>query len=308
MDITILIPVYNEEKNVALLHTKLTEVLEKLTKKYEIIFIDDGSNDKTVPEIKILTEKDDKTKLIQFRGNFGKSNALNVGFKEAQGKVVFTMDGDLQDGPNEIPKFLEAIKKYDIVSGWKFKRHDPITKTIPSKLANYVTRKATGVKIHDMNCGFKAYRNEVTKNLELYGDMHRYVPALATAKGYRVGEIKVLHHPRKFGKSKYGFMRLFRGLFDFMTIRFLTNYSNRPLHFFGGWGILLGMIGFLAELYAVYLKIFKNQYFADHIGIIILGFMLITLGFQLVSTGLLGEMMIKRKEKDGYEVRRKIGF
>ena len=308
MDISILIPVMNEEENIAPLYERLNEVLTKLNKVYEIIFIDDGSRDKTIPEIKKLNEKDKKVKLIQHRANFGKSNALENGFREATGKVIFTMDGDLQDDPREIPRFLEALNRYDIVSGWKFRRKDPITKTLPSKLANYVTRKATGVKIHDMNCGYKAYRSEVVKNLHLYGDMHRYIPALVSAQGYRVGEIRVVHHKRRFGKSKYGFMRLFRGLFDFVTIRFLTNYSKRPLHFFGGWGFLAGFIGALFEFIAILFKTIRGDPFLDHISLILSGFILIVIGFQLVSLGLLGEMMIKKDNKDGYEIRQKIGF
>ena len=267
VDLSIIIPVLNEEKNIAILHQRLIQVLEKLKKSYEIIFIDDGSTDKTISEITKLINKN--IKLIEFRRNFGKAYALDLGFKEAIGEIIFTMDGDLQDDPREIPRFLEAIKHYDLVSGWKFKRNDPITKTIPSKLANYVTRKATGVKIHDMNCGFKAYRSETAKSLKLYGDMHRYIPALATAKGFRVGEIRVKHHRRIHGKSKYGFMRLFRGLFDFITIKFLTNYSNRPLHFFGSLGLLSGSTGIIMELIALYLKIILNHSFLEHISLII---------------------------------------
>jgi len=301
VDLSIIIPVYNEERNIILLHNKLLEVLSKLDKSYEILFIDDGSTDNTIKEIKNI--KDENIKLIEFRRNFGKSNALNVGFNKSEGKIIITMDGDLQDDPIEIPRFLEAIKRYDIVSGWKFKRNDPITKTLPSKLANYVTRKATGVKIHDMNCGFKAYKKEVTKNLNLYGDMHRYIPALVAAKGFKIGEIRVRHHKRKYGKSKYGFMRLFRGLFDFITIRFLTNYSNRPLHFFGGWGFLAGFIGALFELIALYLKIIQGDKFLNHISLILSGFILIVIGFQLISIGLLGEMIIKKEDKKYFEIK-----
>jgi len=308
MDLSILIPVYNEERNIQLLYSKLIEVLSKLQKKYEIIFIDDGSTDKTSDEIKNLISKDKNVKLILHRKNFGKSNALNNGFKAVKGKIVITMDGDLQDDPREIPRFLEAINKYDVVSGWKIKRKDPVTKTLPSKLANYVTRKATGVKIHDMNCGYKAYKADVLKNLHLYGDMHRYIPALVSASGYKVGEIKVNHHKRLHGKSKYGFMRLFRGLFDFITIRFLTNYSNRPLHFFGGWGLFSGFFGIIFEIIALLFKLIRGDPFLDHIALIISGFILIVVGFQLISLGLLGEMIIKKENKDGFEIREKIGF
>ena len=306
VDLSIIIPVLNEEKIIAILHQRLIQVLEKLKKSYEIIFIDDGSTDKTISEITKLINKN--IKLIEFRRNFGKAYALDLGFKEAIGEIIFTMDGDLQDDPREIPRFLEAIKHYDLVSGWKFKRNDPITKTIPSKLANYVTRKATGVKIHDMNCGFKAYRSETAKSLKLYGDMHRYIPALATAKGFRVGEIRVKHHRRIHGKSKYGFMRLFRGLFDFITIKFLTNYSNRPLHFFGSLGLLSGSTGIIMELIALYLKIILNHSFLEHISLIIFGFVMMLMGLQLISLGLLGEMIIKKNDTKNYEVRKKSGF
>jgi glycosyltransferase involved in cell wall biosynthesis len=308
MDISVIIPVLNEERNILPLYRRLTEVLLKLKKKYEIIFIDDGSKDSTPGEIKKIIVENKKVKLIQFRKNFGKSNALNIGFKEAKGKFIFTMDGDLQDDPYEIPRFLEALNKYDLVVGWKFRRKDPITKTIPSKLANYTTSKYTRVNIHDMNCGFKGYRSEVAKSLNIYGDMHRYIPALASAKGFRVGEIKVRHHKRVHGKSKYGFMRLFSGLFDFITILFLTKYSNKPLHFFGRWGLLAGLLGALAELYAIYLKLIHGEPFLGHITLITLGFILFIIGFQLVSLGLLGEMIIKEKKSDGHEVKEKIGL
>ena len=307
VEISILIPVYNEEKNISILHSKLSEVLINLNKSYEIIFVDDGSTDKTLNEIEKLL-KDKKTKLIQFRKNFGKADALNAAFKEAKGDVMITMDGDLQDDPREIPRFLEAIENFDLVVGWKFKRKDPLTKKLPSKLANYVTKKATNVKVHDMNCGFKAYRREVAKSLDLYGDMHRYVPALAAAKGFKIGEIKVRHHKRKFGKSKYGFMRLFNGLFDFITIRFLTKYSNRPLHFFGSWGLVSGSIGFIIELVALYLKFIKGDSFLEHISFIVLGFVMMLIGLQLISLGLLGEMIIKKDDKRNYEIKRKEGF
>jgi glycosyltransferase involved in cell wall biosynthesis len=305
VELTLIIPVYNEEKNIPFLYKRVSEVLVDLKKTYEILFIDDGSNDKTVENIIELKNKDDNIKLIQFRKNFGKSYALNLGFRKATGKFIITMDGDLQDDPQEIPRFLEAIKNYDIVSGWKFKRKDPLTKRLPSKLANYVTRKATGVKIHDMNCGFKAYRAEAAKSLHIYGDMHRYIPALATAKGFKVGEIKVKHHKRLYGKSKYGFMRLFRGLFDFMTIRFLTNYSNRPLHFFGGWGIFSGFLGVIFELIAVYLKLVQGHSFLEHISLIVFGFVMMLTGLQLISLGLLGEMIIKKEDnKEDNKIKR----
>jgi len=308
VDLSIIIPVMNEEKNILLLSTKLNEVLKKIDKTYEIIFIDDGSKDNTINEITKIINKDKKVRLIEFRKNFGKSYALSEGFKEAKGEFIITLDGDLQDDPIEIPRFLEAIKDYDLVSGWKFKRKDPLTKRVPSKLANYVTKKATGVKIHDMNCGYKIYRKELAKSLILYGDMHRYIPALASAKGFKIGEIKVRHHPRIHGKSKYGFMRLFRGLFDFITIRFLTNYSNRPLHFFGGLGISSGFIGGLVELYALYLKVFRGESFLSHISLIVFGFVMMLIGLQLISLGLLGEMIIKKDDGKKYEVRRKVGF
>ncbi len=308
VEISLVIPVLNEEKNIELLYNKLVEVLTNLKKDYEIIFVDDGSRDKTIKEIERLMDKNKQVKLIEFRRNFGKAYALDAGFKAAQGRIIITMDGDLQDDPREIPRFLEAIKKYDVVSGWKFRRKDPLTKKVPSKLANYVTRKATNVKIHDMNCGFKAFRAEAAKSLSLYGEMHRYIPALASAKGFKVGEIKVTHHARKYGKSKYGFMRLFRGLFDFITINFLTNYSNRPLHFFGGWGLFSGFIGVLLEVYALILKIFLNESFLDHISLIVFGFVMMLIGLQLISLGLLGEMIIKKNDGRNYEIRRNIGF
>ncbi|MBI4153986.1 glycosyltransferase family 2 protein, partial [Candidatus Woesearchaeota archaeon] len=245
-EISVVIPVYNEEPNVAALYQKLTEALEGMTSFYELIYVDDGSRDKTFDVLKELAKKDKHLRVLRFRRNFGKAAALSAGFEAAQGKVVFTMDGDLQDSPSEMPRFLEKLKEgYDLVNGWKVKRKDPLSKTLPSKIFNRLTSCVTGVKVHDSNCGFKAYRREVLDSLVLYGELHRYIPALVALQGFRVGEIPVKHFPRKYGNSKYGVSRLFKGFLDLMTVRYLMSYKDRPLHLFGLIGLVLAFLGSL---------------------------------------------------------------
>jgi glycosyltransferase involved in cell wall biosynthesis len=293
------IPVYNEEKNVdeLQLHEKLIKVLSSLKKNHEIIFVDDGSTDNTFEVLKELHEKDSSLKIIKLRTNFGKSIALNTAFKHAKGDVVITMDGDLQDDPAEIPRFIEKIEEgYDLVVGWKYPRNDPITKTLPSKFFNWLTCMLTSVNLHDFNCGFKAYKKEVVDNIPLYGEMHRYIPALAAWHGFKITEIKVKHHPRKYGKSKYGFFRLIKGFLDLITVKFLTSYSTRPLHVFGILGILSLLFGFFIGLYLVILKYWKGIALTER-PLLLLSVLLILLGLQFISIGLLGEMITFREVK-----------
>ena len=285
------IPVYNEEGNIRPLYSELREVLSGLGEDYEIIFVDDGSTDAGFSMIRGLHEKDARVKAIKFRRNFGKSAALSAGFERAVGDIVFTMDGDLQDDPKEIPRFLEEMGKgYDLVVGWKFRRRDPQTKKLPSKIFNRLTSSLTGVGIHDMNCCFKAYKKDVVKNLSLYGELHRYIPALAYWRGYKVSEIKVNHRPRTHGKSKYGPMRLLKGFLDLLTVKFLISYSTRPLHLFGILGLMSTAAGLLIGLYLLYLKYVLNELIGER-PILFAAILLIIVGIQFVSMGLLGEMI-----------------
>ncbi len=248
MDISVIIPLLNEEESLPELHDRIVKVMTDNKFSYEIIFIDDGSKDKSWQAIQSLSKADPNTKAIKFRRNYGKSPALYVGFEAAQGDVVITMDADLQDSPDEIPGLYNMIvnENYDLVSGWKQKRYDnTVTKNIPSKLFNYSTRKMSGIKLHDMNCGLKAYKKEVVKSIEVYGEMHRFIPVLAKAAGFtKIGEKVVQHSPRKYGTSKFGWSRFINGFLDLLTISFLSKFGKRPMHFFGLLGTLLFFVGF----------------------------------------------------------------
>lgn len=292
LKISIVIPALNEEKSIHELYLNLEYVLNTLKDPYEIVFVEDGSTDNTFPILEEIARKDDRVSIIKFRKNFGKSIALNTAFKHAKGDVVITMDGDLQDDPDEIPRFIEKIEKgYDLVVGWKYPRIDPITKTVPSKFFNWLTCMLTGVTLHDFNCGFKAYKKEVIDNISLYGEMHRYIPALAAWNGFKITEIKVKHHPRKYGKSKYGFSRLLKGFLDLITVKFLTSFATRPLHVFGIPGILSLLFGFFIGLYLVIQKFLRDITISDR-PLLLLSVLLILLGLQFISIGLLGEMMV----------------
>ncbi|MBN2250753.1 MAG: glycosyltransferase family 2 protein [Candidatus Altiarchaeota archaeon] len=307
-DISIVIPVYNEEGNIKRLYSELRQVLDPLKRPCEIIFIDDGSSDKTFPIIKELHASDKNVKAVSFRRNFGKSAALSAGFEKASGDIVYTLDGDLQDDPKEIPRFLDKLEEgFDLVVGWKYRRRDPQTKKLPSKVFNKLTSSLTGVRIHDMNCCFKAYRKEVVKNLSLYGELHRYIPALVHWKGYRVAEIKVNHRPRTHGRSKYGPMRLLKGFLDLITVKFLISYSTRPLHLFGIMGLLSALAGSALSAYLLYLKYVQAQLIGDR-PLLFAAILLIIVGVQFISMGLLGEMITSTHHVPGagYMVREEI--
>ena len=294
--ISIVVPVFNEEENLPELYSELEKILKKLNKSYEIIFVDDGSTDNSFKVLNEIKKKDRNVKIIKLRRNFGKSTALSIGLKKAQGEIIITLDADLQDNPNEIPKFLKKIDEgYDLVVGWRFKRKDPITKKLPSKIFNWLTSILTGIKIHDFNCCFKAFRKEVAKNIKIYGELHRYIPVLAFWRGYRIAEVKVDHRPRKYGKSKYGVMRLVSGFLDLITVKFLITYAKRPLHFFGSIGIISFILGFLAGIYLLYLKFVNNYNIGDR-PLLILTVLMIILGMQFISIGLLGEMIVSESE------------
>lgn len=294
--LSIIIPVYNEEESVRELYDQICAAcLQNDYSDYEIIFVDDGSTDASARVIMDLINENPEASitLIRFRKNFGKAAALQAGFEHAEGDIAITMDADLQDDPHEIPRLLAKLDEgFDMVSGWKQVRHDPLEKRLPSKLFNAVTAKMSGIKIHDFNCGFKAYRKIVYENLNVYGEMHRYIPILAKRLGFSVGEVPVEHHAREHGKSKYGFERYLRGLFDSMTSSFLLHYGDRPMHFFGRPGLLMCAIGIIICL------ILTVQWFQGRgIGtrpLLSLGILLITIGFQFFATGLSCEMMLDR--------------
>lgn len=305
--ISVVIPVMNEEDSLPILYDRLSEVLQTVSSEYEIVFIDDGSTDNSFVILNDLHHQDShRIKVLQFRRNFGKSAALSAGFAEVSGDIVFTMDADLQDDPQEIPQFLAKLEEgYDLVSGWKFPRLDPISKTFPSKIFNQVTSFLTGVKLHDFNCGFKAYRREVVQELQLYGELYRFIPALAHQQGFKVTEIKVKHHPRKFGYSKYGFSRLFRGFFDLITVLFLTQYIRRPLHLFGWPGVLSFLIGMIINLYLTGLW-FAGERPIGNRPLLMLGVLLLIVGIQFFSFGLLADMITRLSVDKIYSLKKRL--
>jgi len=294
MMISVVVPTYNEEESVPHLYEKLKEVLDKLGEEYEIIFVDDGSEDGTPEILKELASKDKKVKVIRFRRNYGQTAAMYAGFEHAKGDVIITMDADLQNDPEDIPKLLEKIKEgYDIVSGWRKDRKDPfLSRKLPSKVANWIISKVTGVELHDYGCTLKAYKADIAKRYRLYGDMHRFLPALAKRFGAKITEIPVKHHPRIYGKSKYGIGRTVRVILDIFLVKFLNEYITKPLYVFGGLGFFLLVIGVAIEIYLTLLKIFTG---ADIGGrpLLILGVLLILAGIQLLSTGIIAELIIR---------------
>jgi glycosyltransferase involved in cell wall biosynthesis len=272
--------------------------------RYELLFVDDGSTDRSFHVLRDLKRIDKHVKIIRFRRNYGKSAALSVGFEKALGNIVITMDADLQDDPAEIPALKRKLEEgYDLVSGWKKVRHDPITKTLPSRFANFVTRVAAGITIHDMNCGLKAYRREVVKTIRVYGELHRFIPALAHWEGFRIGEVVVRHRARKFGRSKFGIGRLWKGFLDLLTVLFTTRYLRSPLHLFGFWGIVAFLAGFIIDGWLAV------EWFVSHMSLgnrplFLGGILLIIVGIQFISIGLLGEMISKtRGAEDEYAIR-----
>lgn len=306
MDLSIVIPAYNESESLPELLARITESADPLQLEYEIIVVDDGSNDGTFQTLKSLKPQYPRLRALRFRKNYGKSPALAEGFKAAQGERVITMDADLQDDPAEIPSLLAKLDEgYDMVSGWKKERHDPITKTVPSKLFNLVTSLMSGIRLHDFNCGLKAYRKVVVESLQVYGELHRFLPVLAHWHGFRVGELVVKHHPRKFGRTKFGLARFFNGFFDLMTVLFLTRFRTTPLHIFGMIGMLSFSVGFLIELYLTIM-----WFYGHGIGgrpLFFLGILLIIVGIQFVGFGLLAEMTSAGlAENVNYSIKEKI--
>ncbi len=290
--LSFVIPVLNEADTLVTLYK---EILANLAgRSYEIIFVDDGSTDASFRTMQELASQDSCVKVIKFRRNFGKAAALQKGFELASGVVIFTMDADLQDNPVEIPAFLAKLDEgYDLVSGWKKKRHDPLHKRLPSKIFNSVTATTFKLKLKDYNCGFKAYRKPVVKELSLYGEMHRYIPALAHSLGFKVGEIPVQHRAREFGYSKYGFERYLRGFFDLMTVKMVTQYVKSPLYLFGRIGLLSSLLGTIITLYLIALKVFMGMPLSNR-PLLLIGILMILGGLQFISLGLISELIINR--------------
>lgn len=294
MNISVVIPLYNEVESIGELSQWISRVMQENKFSYEIIFIDDGSRDDSWDEVQRLSAENHNIKGIRFQRNYGKSAGLSLGFRYAQGDVVITMDADLQDSPDEIPALYRKImdEGFDIVSGWKKKRHDPFIKRITSKFFNRATRMVTRIKLHDFNCGLKAYKNEVVKSVEVYGEMHRYIPVMAKWAGFnKIGELVVKHYPRKYGITKFGLERFINGFLDLLSISFVSRFGKRPMHFFGLWGTLLFFIGFLIAGYLAYEKIFNEVYRMTERPLFYLGLVAMIVGSQLFLAGFLGELL-----------------
>jgi len=318
MDLSLVIPVYNESESLAELEQWIVKIVEENNISYEIIFIDDGSTDGSFDIIKTLAAKNNHIKAIRFRRNYGKSAALNEGFLLSQGKIVITMDSDLQDSPDEIPGLMKMIENdgYDIVSGWKKVRHDPISKTLPTKLFNWATRKLSGIYLHDFNCGLKAYSSEVVKNIEVFGEMHRYIPVIAKWKGFKkIGEKIVVHQARKYGTTKFGLERFINGLLDLMSITFVSRFSKRPMHFFGTMGVLSFFIGFIISAWLIGEKFYARFYHTKMPRDIVdkplfyIALLLVIIGVVLFLAGFISELISRNSTvKNEYLVSDKINI
>ncbi|MCX6240911.1 MAG: glycosyltransferase family 2 protein [Bacteroidetes bacterium] len=312
MDISVIIPLLNEEESVPELAGWIEKVMLENKFSWEVIFVDDGSSDNSWQVIEQLSAKNPNFRGIKFRRNYGKAAALNVAFQEASGEVVITMDADLQDSPDEIPELCRMIREdgFDLVSGWKKKRHDPITKTIPTRFYNWSARRMSGIRLHDFNCGLKAYRNTVIKSIEVYGDMHRYIPFLAKWAGFRkIGEKVVHHQKRKYGKTKFGLDRFYKGYLDLLTISFMSRFVKRPMHFFGLWGSLLFIGGFIIALYLAYEKFFHQAFKMTERPLFFFGLLAMIMGTQLFAAGFMGELISRNSaDRNNYLVEKKTGF
>ena len=309
--LSLVIPVYNEAGSLEALVKEIGEALSPTGHPYEVVFIDDGSTDGSFAVMERLAAADPSVRALKLRRNFGKAAALAHGFADARGEIIVTLDGDRQDDPAEIPKLLAKLDEgYDLVSGWKQRRQDPVTKTLPSRFFNWTVRKTTGIPLHDFNCGLKAYRREVVQNINVYGELHRYIPVVANDRGFKVGEVKVAHRRRSMGRSKYGARRYLRGYLDLLTVLFLGRYQHRPLHLFGGLGTLVLLVGVLIDIYLTIDKVA----FGHGIGqrpLFVLGNLLIVVGVQLLSLGLLSELVTSgraRAGRDRYEIEREVDF
>lgn len=318
MDISIVVPLLNEHGSLPHLVEWLHRVLTGMDKVYEIILVDDGSSDGSWEEIQRLSTADNRVKGIRFGRNYGKSPALNEGFIAAQGEVVITMDADLQDDPDEIPELYRMIREdgFDLVSGWKKKRYDPLTKTIPTKLFNWTTRRVSGVYLHDFNCGLKAYRKAVVKNIEVFGEMHRYIPFIAKKEGFhKIGEKVVKHHPRRFGHTKFGLSRFINGFLDLLTITFIFRFGKKPMHFFGGLGTLMFVVGFLCAGWVIGEKLwysFVLDVAAPRVtssGLFFVALTAMVIGVQLFTAGFVADLVSRNgDDRNRYRVSERIGL
>jgi glycosyltransferase involved in cell wall biosynthesis len=298
--ISVVVPVHNEERSVALLYDELRSVLEPLDQVWEAIFVDDGSSDGTFGALTRLHSAERNVRVVRLRRNFGKAAALGAGFDQVQGETVVTIDGDLQDDPAEIPRLLAKLEEgFDLVSGWKTRRRDPFSRRLLSRLFNRVTSLFSGVRLHDMNCGLKAYRAEVVHGLRLYGELHRFIPVLAHYRGFRIAELPVNHRPREHGRSRYGVERYLRGFLDLLTVSFIGRYRHRPLHLFGGLGLVLGAIGTAVLVYLTVLKALGHA--IGQRPLLLLGVLLLVIGMQFFSLGLISEMITSHHEERAQE-------
>jgi len=310
--VSVVVPLYNEEENVGELYERLKSALDAASCDYEIVFVDDGSTDGTLGLMEHIQQSDPRVVALSFRRNFGQTAAFAAGFDHASGDVIITMDGDLQNDPNDIPKLLDLIRDYDIVSGWRKRRQDPfISRRLPSIIANWLISRVTGVPLHDYGCSLKAYRSDVVRNINLYGEMHRFIPAVAKWYGVRIAEVETTHHPRLRGKSKYGISRTIRVILDLITVKFLLSFSTKPLQFFGPVGLLSSVVGFFISCYLTAEKFF----FGKDIGgrpLLLLGVLLIIVGVQFIGMGLLGEMLVRvyheSQKKPIYVIKKVLGF
>ena len=289
--ISVVVPVHDEAGNVGELHRRLSGVLARLDLPYEVVLVDDGSTDGTWAAIRALAATDPRVAALRHRRNFGKARALATGFAVAQGDAVVTMDGDLQDDPDELPRFLAKLGEgYDLVSGWKQRRQDPLGKTLPSRLFNFSVRRVSGVPLHDFNCGYKAYRRDVVRTIRLYGELHRFTPVLAHAEGFRIAELPVRHHPRRWGRSKYGWSRLVKGFLDLLTVTFLTEYRQRPMHLLGLPGLLALTVGAGIGLFLSLAKLLTGAEIGTR-PLLLLAVLLVVIGAQFFGLGLIGELL-----------------
>lgn len=307
IDISIVVPVYNEQDSILTLFDEINESISEHS--WELIFINDGSTDSTKNQILKLVNQFPNVILIDSFTNQGKSESLNAGFSYAHGNIVLTIDGDLQDDPSEINRFIDSIENSDLVCGWKQNRKDPLTKTIPSRFFNFILRSISGIKLNDFNCGFKAYKKHVAKSLTLYGGLHRFIPVLAKKNGFKIKELAVKHRKRKYGQSKYGTLRMFHGFFDLITVLFLNRYFTKPLHFFGFVGFLLSFIGISINLYLTYFWFYYNYYIDIPINytinrpLLFFGILSLIVGFQLISIGLIGELIVRYYKKENSNIK-----
>lgn len=291
-ELSVIIPVYNEQESLPILYEKLVGVLDEIGKSWEIVFVDDGSTDGSAETLAQLQQQDNRITIVTQRRNFGKSLGLGAGFQVSRGEIVVTMDADLQDEPTEIPTLLAKLNEgYDVVTGWKKTRQDPLSKRIPSRIANRTTAVMTGLNLNDMNSGFKVYRRDCIERITLYGDLHRYIPVLANYAGFKVTEVPVVHHKRQFGKSKYGAGRLIRGGLDLLTVLFLNQYGRRPLHLFGASGAVLLLLGFVINLSLTIEWLTGARNLSDR-PLLTLGVLLMLMGIQLLTMGLVAELLV----------------